>query len=36
VNQKRYEKEIRAIYDDGLARITDLTDLIVKGKVTVF
>jgi S-adenosylmethionine synthetase len=36
VNQKRYEKEIRAIFDDRLARITDLTDMIVSGKVTVF
>ncbi len=36
VNQKKYEKEISAIYDDRLANITDLTDLIVNGKVTVF
>lgn len=36
VNPKKYEKEIRAIYDDHLANISDLTDKIVDGKVTVF
>ena len=36
VNPKKYEKDIRAIYDKHLAEITKLTDMIVKGKVTVF
>jgi S-adenosylmethionine synthetase len=36
VNPKRHEKEIRSIYDEKLANITDLTELIVNGKVTVF
>jgi S-adenosylmethionine synthetase len=36
VNPKRYEKEVRSIYDEKLANITDLTELIVNGKVTVF
>ncbi|MBU0623919.1 MAG: methionine adenosyltransferase, partial [Candidatus Thermoplasmatota archaeon] len=36
VNPKRYEKEIRSIYDEKLANITDLTELIVSGKITVF
>ena len=36
VNQKKYEKEITAIFDEKLANITDLTDLIVSGKVNVF
>ena len=36
VNPKKYEKEIRAIYDEHLADITGLTDKIVNGKVTVF
>lgn len=36
VNAKRYEKEIRAAFDQKLANITDLTEQIVSGKVTVF
>jgi S-adenosylmethionine synthetase len=36
VNPKKYEKEIRAIYNEKLANITDLTELIVSGKITVF
>jgi len=36
VNPKKYEKEIRAVYNEHLAHITDLTDKIVQGKVTVF
>lgn len=36
VNPKKYEKDIRSIYDDHLSGITSLTDQIVKGKVTVF
>lgn len=36
VDKRRYEKEIRAIYEDSLANITGLTDEIVKGKISVF
>ncbi len=36
VNQKKYVSEICSIYDERLANITDLTDMIVNGKVTVF
>jgi S-adenosylmethionine synthetase len=36
VNPKKYEKEIRAVYNQHLADITGLTDKIVNGKVTVF
>ncbi len=36
VNPKKYEKEIRAVYDEHLAGIAELTDKIVNGKVTVF
>jgi S-adenosylmethionine synthetase len=36
VNRRKYEKEICSIYDQKLAHITDLTDLIVNDKVTVF
>lgn len=36
VNPKKLEKDIRAIYDEKLAKITDLTEQIVAGKVTVF
>jgi S-adenosylmethionine synthetase len=36
VNPKKYEKEIRAVYNRHLANITGLTDKIVNGKVTVF
>lgn len=36
VNPKKYEKEIRAVYNQHLANITGLTDKIVNGKVTVF
>ncbi len=36
VNPKKYEKEIRAAFDEKLANITDLTEQIVSGKVTVF
>lgn len=36
VNPKKYEKDIKSIYDDYLSNITSLTDQIVKGKVTVF
>ena len=36
VNPKKYEKEIRAVYNHHLADITGLTDKIVNGKVTVF
>ena len=36
VNPKKYEKEIRAVYNQHLADITGLTDRIVNGKVTVF
>jgi S-adenosylmethionine synthetase len=36
VSPSRYASEIRAIYDDRLAKITDLTEEIVSGKVTVF
>ncbi len=36
VNPKKYEKEIRAVFDDKLANITDLTEQIITGKVTVF
>ena len=36
VNPKKYEKEIRAVFDEKLANITNLTEQIVTGKVTVF
>jgi S-adenosylmethionine synthetase len=36
VNPKRYDKEIKAVYDQKLANITDLTEQIATGKVTVF
>lgn len=36
VNPKKYEKDVRAVYDQKLANITDLTEQIVTGKVTVF
>lgn len=36
VNPKRYEKEITALFDEKLARITDLTGKIVSGKISVF
>jgi S-adenosylmethionine synthetase len=36
VNTRRYEKEVRAIFDEKLANITDLTKQIVAGKVSVF
>ncbi len=36
VNPKKYESEVRDIYDRHLADITSLTDMIVNGKVTVF
>lgn len=36
VNSSKYEKEVRAIIDGRLANITDLTEEIVTGKVTVF
>ena len=36
VNPKKYEKEIRSVYNRHLADITSLTDKIVNGKVTVF
>lgn len=36
VNAKKYEKDIRAIYDERLEKISDLTEQIVTGKVTVF
>ena len=36
VNPNRYAKEVRAIYDEKLANITDLTKQIVAGKISVF
>ena len=36
VNRRKYEREICSIYNERLAHITDLTDLIVNDKVTVF
>ncbi len=36
VNPKKYEKDIKSVYDQKLANITDLTEQIVTGKVTVF
>jgi len=36
VNRKRYERDIRDVYDTMLANITCLTDQITEGKVTVF
>ncbi len=36
VNSKKYERDIRDVYDTMLANITCLTDQIVEGKVTVF
>ena len=36
VNSKKYERDIRDVYDSMLANITCLTDQIVEGKVTVF
>ena len=36
VNKSRYQKEARAIVDDALANMADLTSAIVAGKITVF
>jgi len=36
VNTNRYEKEISAVFDERLANITDLTEQIVSGKISVF
>lgn len=36
VNAAKYEKEVRSLYDERLAKITDLTEEIVNGRVTVF
>jgi len=36
VNYKKHERDVRALFDDRLANITDLTEQIVSGKVTVF
>jgi S-adenosylmethionine synthetase len=36
VNQKKYEKEIRALFDEKLSNISDLTEQIVTGRVSVF
>jgi S-adenosylmethionine synthetase len=36
VNPGKYEKEIKAICDERLAKITDLTEEIVNGRITVF
>lgn len=36
VNPHRYEKEIWSVFDERLAHITDLTDQIVQGKISVF
>jgi S-adenosylmethionine synthetase len=36
VNPNKYAGDIRAMYDEKLAKITDLTEEIVSGKVTVF
>ena len=36
VNHKKHERDVRALFDDRLANITDLTEQIVSGKVTVF
>lgn len=36
VNRKKYEKEIRAVFDEKLANISDLTEQIVTGKTNVF
>jgi len=36
VNRKKYAREICSIYSEKLENITDLTDMIVNGKVTVF
>ena len=36
VNAGKYEKDIRALYDERLSKITDLTEEIVNGRVTVF
>ena len=36
VNHKRYERDVRDVYDSMLANITCLTDQIVEGKITVF
>ncbi len=36
VNPNRYEKEISAVFDERLANITDLTEQIVSGKISVF
>jgi S-adenosylmethionine synthetase len=36
VSRSKYEREIRSIYDERLAKITDLTEQIVSGNVTVF
>ncbi|HEX9907745.1 MAG TPA: methionine adenosyltransferase [Thermoplasmata archaeon] len=36
VNPSKYEREARVLFDDSLAKVTDLTDQIVSGKVNVF
>jgi len=36
VNHKKYERDVRDVYDTMLANITCLTDQIVEGKVSVF
>ncbi|MGQ9587924.1 MAG: methionine adenosyltransferase [Thermoplasmata archaeon] len=36
VNPSRHEKEIRSLFDEGLANITGLTEQIVSGKISVF
>jgi S-adenosylmethionine synthetase len=36
VSAAKYEKEVRSLYDERLAKITDLTEEIVNGRVTVF
>ena len=36
VNPSKYEKEAKALFDESLAKITDLTDEIVSGRITVF
>jgi len=36
VNPSKYEKEIKSIFDERLANITNLTEDIVNGRVTVF
>ncbi len=36
VNPKKHEKDVAALFDEKLAKITDLTGEIVAGKVSVF